>query len=143
MIADVEPGAGSGAVLGRRDHHRRVAGVASPIERGDDECARTVDLDRAVVGAERRHHDGRRGVVGRAQGSATDCALVRLRVRALGHRDGAEVVGRLAGLGEEALGPHRHVHEVRVVADRVAPRRARTVERHGADREPERPFIAR
>ena len=92
MVADVEPGAGAGAVRADGDDRRRVAEVAGRVERRHDDRARAVDLDRAVVGAERLDDEyGAARYASRSSGRRRHGALVRLGVRPLGDRDGAEV----------------------------------------------------
>ena len=131
------PERGPGAVGRRRDHGRRVAEVARPLERGHDERARAVDLDRAVVGAERLDHERRREVrrprVERPATHAPARSPPRTRAARPRRRRGRRPLARLE---QEAVGPHRDVHEVGVVADRVAARRAAAVELHGADAGP-------
>ena len=57
------PDRGPARYAARRDDGRRVAQVAGPLERRDEDRARAVDLDGAVVGAVRLT-DVRRGEVG-------------------------------------------------------------------------------
>ena len=133
MVADVEPGPGAGPVGAGGDHRGRVAQVAGPVEGGDQHRAGPVDLDRAVAGPERLHDVRLGAVLVEGEGRAPVGAVVGHRVLALRDRDRAEVVVVLAGLDQEPSGPHRAVHEVGVVADRVAVLGAEPGELHGAD----------
>ena len=68
--------------------------------------------------------------------------LARADAATLMHGDRAEVLGGLPRLEQEAAGPHRDVHEVRVVADRVPVLPAGARERHGPDPRPGRRLIS-
>ncbi len=140
MVADVQARPGSGAVAAGRHDRRRVRQVAGPFDRGDQHGAGPVDLDGAVGPAEGIDDIGSVEVLLQGERPAAERPRVGHGVLALcdGHR--SQVFGALAGLGEEALGPHRDVHEVGAVADRIAVLAAPTGEFHAADPGPRTPF---
>ena len=53
------PGTAPGDVGGAFEHDRRWREVTRRVERGDDDRARAVDLDRAIGHPERLRHVGR------------------------------------------------------------------------------------
>ena len=135
-IADyrlVEASARAGPVGARADHGGGALQISRAIERAHQDCARAVDLARAVRRPEGLDHQRGRQVRLEIERPATDRSLVALRVLPLCQHDRRELALALAGFVQVTLRPHRHVHQVGLVADRVAVGPAKTGKVHGSD----------
>ena len=104
------------------------------VEGADEHGAGTVDLDRAVGAAVGLGHERRGQVVVEGERLAAVGPLVAPGPLAAGRRPPRRVSSSpLAGLVQEALAEHADVHEVGVVAERVAELATHARELHGAD----------